>query len=349
MDLLLDEHFRLQEQVRSIEIKDESRKLLIRLAVLKMLSLRGSDSTKSTKQQQSPQPTSTIPENISEKLHDYELRISVLKLQLSTKEKVHEAQVDELKDLVGQLQKQLDERTSIEPKPRLVSNPVRTYNRTSFLSPPTSSGRLMSMSSRLLSPGQSVFSATSPIFAKLEVIKGKGNSFADFGLESIASKASLKLSQTEEKKKKPEVYFSSPNSSVESTPRKKEGLETILRKSDEVESSGLALPDPNANLTNISVSDGDETFQSANATLSEDTSLGSKKKKKIHLLSTHATKIMLEQLQGKGLNVEDEDLNSLNYYQDDNFQEENSSPIRQSKRSLDDGEDSPRKRHVFKI
>lgn len=180
---------------------------------------------------------------------------------------------------------------------------------------------------------------------RLKIFEGKGNSFADPGFESIASKASLKLSQTEEKKKQG-AYFSSPSSSVETTPVKKNSRTPATETEDAPGANQLPLPEPDANLTNLSVSEAEENFQSANTTLTEEAGL--KKKKKIQLLSANASKVSLEP-QGKGLNVEDEDLNSLNYYHDDNFQEDHSSPIRPTKRKLDDGEEPPKKRHVFKI
>lgn len=346
---LLTEHERLQEQVGLIEAQDESRKNLIKLAVLRMLSLNDSPRPISTNEPPPTPPAPAVPEGLSQKLHDYELRISVLKLQLSTKEKVHDAQVDELKELVALLQKQLDEASHAQPKQRHVSNPVRAWSRSaSILSPPSSSGRSISLSSKLLSPGQSMFSMASPVFARQKMAGGKGNSFSDLAFESIASKASLKLSQTDEKKKS-NAYFTSPNSSAESTPVKRPGSATELIPDQSEDKTVSAPPEVVANLTNISVSDADETFQSANLTLSESSANETKKKKKIQLLSSHATKIMLELLQGKGLDVEDEDLNSLNYYHDDNFQDDHSSPVRATKRKLEDAEEPQRKRHVFKI
>lgn len=327
MDLADASH--LQQQIQEIERQNETRKLLIKLAVVRMLGLIEKPTV------QSPQ---SLPDNVSEKLHDYELRVSVLKLQLSTKEKVHEAQVDELKDLVALLQKQLDETTKNDVRSRLVSNPTRSLSRTTFFSPPSSAGRSVSLSGKILSPGRSVLSGSSPVFTKLRIFEGKDRSFGDF--EMIASQASLKLSQNS--KKIPERYFSSPTSSVESTPK---------RGTEEPQSTGSnenANDEPDANLTHLSASEADETFQSANTTLTEDAALQKKKKKRMHLLSSHATRVTVD-LQGKGLNVEDEDLNSLNYYHDDNFQEEHSSPLRPPKRALDDAEEPPRKRHVFKI
>lgn len=344
---LIDKHFRLQEEVKTIERENESRKLLIRLAVLRVLSLRAPEKSKGTKLETPPSLAGSVPADATKKLHDYELRISVLKLQLSTKEKVHEAQVDELKDLIALLQKQIDENATSVPARRNVSNPVSLWSKTSLISPPTSSGRSISLGSRLLSPSKSVFNTALPVFKRLKVFNVKGNSFNDLGIESIASSASLKLSQTNSAKTNG-AYFSSPNSSVENSPVKKTSPTPVGEGADfdgpaNVE---LEMPGPDANSTNLSLSEPDETFLSANGTLTDDA--GQKKKKKIQLLSTSASKVLLEP-QGKGLDVEDEDLNSLNYYNDDNFQEDNSSPIRPTKRKLEGGEQPPKKRHVFKI
>lgn len=365
MDSQIDEHFRLQEQIHIIDRENESRKLLVRLAVLRLLSLPGTQ-TPTQKPHKVTEQTQTasqgIPDNVSEKLRDYELRISVLKLQLSTKEKVHEAQIDEMKDLAAMLQKQLDEANSVNLE-RKTMNLGKKWIKPMFISPPTSSGRSVSLGSMLQSPKSSVFSTASPVFTKLKVLKGKGNSFADFGSESIASKASLKLSLSE--KKKPQVYFSSPTSSAESTPIKSAEHEAELSlappetsgmvaevpvlETNEDDNARLPITEVNANLTSISES---ELYQTANATVQEGSAATDTKKirmKKIQLLSANSSKIVLG-LQGRGLDMEEEDLNSLNYYADDNFHDEHSSPIRPTKRKMDESsEDPPRKRHVFKI
>lgn len=322
---LLNEHYRLTQEIQNIEQENENRKRLIRLCVLKVLTLN-----------QIPPPKTTgpaSPENaLPEKLHEYELRISVLKQQLSTKEKVHEAQVDELKELVAHLQKQVEEKK--DPKLRLGPK---------FLSPPTSAGH-----PRSISVGNRPFSASlkstfsQPFFSpvtKPNILGGKGNSFAATGKSpgfgaNFASQASWKLSQTEDAKK--DAFFSSPNTStsVESTPSRNKLSETA--------------DDPSANLTlaNLSHNTSDDTFVSANGSLGQFTL--KKKKKRIQLLSSEASRLMVDN-QGKGLHVEDEDLNSLNYYQDDNFKEDTTvSPVR-TKRPLEDAEEPPRKKHVFKI
>lgn len=367
MDVQIDEHFRLQEQVRIIDRENESRKLLVRLAVLRLLSLNGANTStqkphKDKNQKQTAPPSQEAADNMSEKLRDYELRISVLKLQLSTKEKVHEAQIDELKDLAALLQKQLDEANSINLERKTITSGKR-WTKPMFMSPPSSSGRSVSLGSKFLSPNLSVFSAASPVFTKLKVIKGKGNSFSDFGSEPIAAKASLKLSQTE--KKTPDVYFSSPTSSVESTPIKKAqsrsrqstvipmepgaSAESAAPENNNDDDARLVIPDANANLT--SISESEEIYQTANATILEDganSGIKKTKKKKIQLLSANASKLVLEQ--GRDPNMDEEDLNSLNYYHDDNFHDEHSSSIRPTKRKVEESsEEPPKKRHVFKI
>lgn len=329
--VLIDEHYRLRQTLRDIENEDADRRRLIQLCVFKMLTLKSTiepESKTNTATKTAPAVAAKAAAALPEKLHDYELRISVLKQQLSTKEKVHEAQVDELKERVAYLQTQLDEK-----------EPARA-GRPKILSPPLSAGNSRSL---LAQSGFGKPTIAHSIFSPLarpNLLKGKGNSFSSskspFGL-NFASQASLKLSQSESTKTN--AYFSSPNTSTsfEQTPSRNPAK---LTKLDDHEN-----PAANLTLANMT-SEGDETFQTANGSITLVS--GKKKKKKIQLLSSEASKVILD-LQGKGLHVEDEDLNSLNYYEDENFKDETKhSPVR-AKRPLEGGEEPAKKRHVFKI
>lgn len=316
IESLLELHYSLAENLRDLEHEDESRKALIRLCVVRAHTFqpRSQGLITSAEQTASSVPTSESQE-IQRKLRDYELRISVLKLQLSTKEMAHEAQVDELKEVVKNLRGQI--RTSSAAK---IVSAGRSIEKPRLASPPSSTGaaRESAIANR------SIFSVVSPSFSML--LKGKGNSFADSGLDSIASQATLKLSQ------KAAVF--SANSSSESTPSR--------NRTDEPFSGKLAKSGPDA-----SGSDNDDTFQSANTTFSD--SSQKKRKRKVQLLSTEASKLILD-LQGKGLHVEDENLNSLNYYQDDNFLDDTALPVRALERPSEAAQGPPsKKRHVFKI
>lgn len=363
METLLDEHYRLKQQLSELEAENTSRNLLIHLCTLKVLALHQKDAP----QTQAAPKTDAKDLETEKKLLDYELRVSVLKLQLSTKEKLHEAQIDELKDLVAELRKKLDEATAAAPKTRAVSGSSLAMSRSSILSPPNSSGRLgersVSAGSTFLSPNQSMFSGASPIFKK----KRSGNAAAriDFGVSSLVSQASLKLSQTEKK-----AGFSPANSSVESTPSKPEtddaekgageeaedGQGTANREKHEQKGESSIQNSETADTeetnrqseklpeSSMATDTEDETFHSANNTLSE-----RKKKKKIQLLAAEASTTIFPQ--ATDLGVEDEDMNSLNYYNDENFKEDTSSPLRPAKRKREspESEAPQKKRHVFKI
>ena len=363
METLLDEHYRLKQQLSELEAENASRNLLIHLCTLKVLALHQKDAP----QTQAAPKTDAKDLETEKKLLDYELRVSVLKLQLSTKEKLHEAQIDELKDLVAELRKKLDEATAAAPKTRAVSGSSLAMSRSSILSPPNSSGRLgersVSAGSTFLSPNQSMFSGASPIFKK----KRSGNAAPriDFGVSSLVSQASLKLSQTEKK-----AGFSPANSSVDSTPSKPETDDAERGTGEEAEDGqGTANQDKHeqkgeSSIENSETADTeetnrqseklpessmatdteDETFHSANNTLSE-----RKKKKKIQLLAAEASTTIFPQ--ATDLGVEDEDMNSLNYYNDENFKEDTSSPLRPAKRKREspESEAPQKKRHVFKI
>lgn len=364
METLLDEHYRLKQQLSELEAENTSRNLLIHLCTLKVLALHQKDAP----QTQAAPNTDTKDLETEKKLLDYELRVSVLKLQLSTKEKLHEAQIDELKDLVAELRKKLDEATAAAPKTRAVSGSSLAMSRSSILSPPNSSGRLgersVSAGSTFLSPNQSMFSGASPIFKK----KRSGNAAPriDFGVSSLVSQASLKLSQTEKK-----AGFSPANSSVESTPSKPETDDAERGTGEEVAEDGQGTANREkheqkgeSRIQNSETADTeetnrqseklpessmatdteDETFHSANNTLSE-----RKKKKKIQLLAAEASTTIFPQ--ATDLGVEDEDMNSLNYYNDENFKEDTSSPLRPAKRKREspESEAPQKKRHVFKI
>lgn len=364
METLLDEHYRLKQQLSELEAENTSRNLLIHLCTLKVLALHQKDAP----QTQAAPKTDAKDLETEKKLLDYELRVSVLKLQLSTKEKLHEAQIDELKDLVAELRKKLDEATAAAPKTRAVSGSSLAMSRSSILSPPNSSGRLgersVSAGSTFLSPNQSMFAGASPIFKK----KRSGNAAPriDFGVSSLVSQASLKLSQTEKK-----TGFSPANSSVESTPSKPETDDAERGTGEEVAEDGQGTANREkheqkgeSRIQNSETADTeetnrqseklpessmatdteDETFHSANNTLSE-----RKKKKKIQLLAAEASTTIFPQ--ATDLGVEDEDMNSLNYYNDENFKEDTSSPLRPAKRKREspESEAPQKKRHVFKI
>lgn len=312
MEGLLRDHYAFAQQLRDLDHENDTRKRLVLLCVLKLLAQKGNIAAPAPA---APAAPIAAPDNteLQRKLHDYELRISVLKLQLSTKEKAHEAQVDELKDLVEDLQGQL-QASSVQSKKAAARRP---------LSPPSSAGTSKSL--RL--PSRSIFAA-SPEFSRL--LLGKGNSFAGPAITHIASQALLKLSQT---RRKTDVFSSTP--SAEATPSKN-------RDEQDAPLDGMALGELTPGKDELlSASEQEETFQSANATFSSDTKKG---KRKVRLLSSEATRLLLD-VKGQ----DDDDVDALNYYQDENFKDDHTLPTR-PKRVLESADGPPvKKRHVFKI
>lgn len=187
MDHLLHEHYRLRDELQAIETENEKRALLLNLSVLWQHSM-GSTAT---------QTDAPIEHKDSSKLRDYEIKLSMLQLQLSTKEKVHEARVDELKDEISRLKSHLSQSGTSSKKdfPSVFSLKI--------VSPPSLSGRSVSLNSNFFSPDRSIFNSTSPLFPS-----SKGSD----SLASILALASLKLSQSDGGK------AFSPPSSADLTP-----------------------------------------------------------------------------------------------------------------------------------
>lgn len=187
MDHLLHEHYRLRDELQAIETENEKRALLLNLSVLWQYSM-GSSAT---------QTDAPVEHKVSSKLRDYEIKLSMLQLQLSTKEKVHEARVDELKDEISRLKSHLSQ-TAISSKKDFPS-----VFGLKIVSPPSLSGRSVSLNSNFFSPDRSIFNSTSPLFPS-----SKGSD----SMASILALASLKLSQSEGGK------AFSPSSSADLTP-----------------------------------------------------------------------------------------------------------------------------------
>lgn len=325
MNFLAEEHYRLKNKLRDLDHQESIRRSLVLLCAYKLVALSKSGSM-------GPRAEPQNANALTEKVHDYERRVSVLKQQLSTKEKVHEAVVDDLKSTVAELNKQLELNSR---------QPTGPPKRSSFLSPPQSA-RQRSMPQftdhSFLSPGdsKSVFSKLlfSPVLSRPSLA---GVTAPPLGTKAKSLRESLAVQEKSQAEPAAPNVFSSPASSTEGTPKK--------GQAEEIE----------ANLTTVNHDTFDEeSFRSASADLLNRAIAIPKKgkKSKIRLLSTEASRAPLDH-HGKGLLVEDEEINSLDFYNDDNFAEDNhSSPLRPAKRPREESEEpeeTPRKKHVFKI
>lgn len=324
-------HNRLAAKLHEIELKDTERKALIHTCLLKAfeLSLNSKDSQNGkplkngkkskTTEEQSLQIKSGLDyshEQALKKLNEYQRRVFVLKLELSTKEQAHEAKIDSLNALIDRLQEQANDAQSSQNqlshklmvRPHTTPSAHKSQNNTtvrSFLS--TQRGPVIN---------------NSPFAADLS----RGSFLAGSDLAKIASKATLKLSKDTKAPLLGDVLFSPNNSSAESTP-----VKSIKKFDINLSSSSL-----------LGSSEVEESFQTANGTFGDNTE--KKKKRRIRLLSSQASKVPLSDSVR-----ENEDVNSLDYYLDANFEEE-SSPVRSNKRLLEDSQEPPaKKRHVFKI
>lgn len=159
--------------------------------------------------------------------------------------------------------------------------------------------------------------------------------------------------------------------------RRKPGIVTVTTLLSSV-ASGISTPSKSKNVTSdeemgslssFADDDDEDTFASANSTLSNSVAsngntAGQKKKKKLKLWKSEATKVSIPKeadasipstnntSPNKGLNLEEEDLNTLNYYQDSNWTEESEfTPKKdQKKRTIsDENGTKKRKKNVFKI
>lgn len=321
---------RLASQLNKIELEDVQRKALIRSCLLKGFelcarnkgTLRPSIKTKTTIKDASDSKTAfshktwanPSRERAITKLNEYERRIFVLKLELSTKEQAHEAKIDQLNGLIDRLQTRIDE----------IDKDKQNHARVPLVRPHTSPLVLFTQTSAarsfLTAKGNTVV-VKSPFAESMS----KDGFLAGSDLAKIASKATLKLSKDKDLRKG-DTLFSPSNSSAESTPLK-------ASKTLHINLSSSSLIGP---------SDADDTFQTANGTFAE--GVEKKTKRRVRLLSSQASKVSLSDPA-----PETEDVNSLDYYLDANFAED-ISPLRTNKRPLEDGkEPSTKKRHVFKI
>ncbi|KAM9909345.1 hypothetical protein OXX69_005515 [Metschnikowia pulcherrima] len=361
MSALDNDRLALALQLRDIEHQDERRKHLISLCVMKSVWLSQNSMKTSMNEQEkhtkssssgdtrpisaSETPASLATSNsdaLQKKLQSFELQVASLKMQLSTKEQAHAAKVDELQE---ELTRFRQERANPVSTPKIGLNGAKKVKLTRNGAKLTAVGSPISRNRPVSS-----FFANSPFS---DSKSGKGNSFSGVGITSLAAKASFKLSHTAPKPA--DDVFSPNNSSAESTPKKSKPNHSVLEESSRIEpqqkntdkptETDIHGPNVETSSTNLTVSDPEETFQSANATF--DTEKGKKtKKRRIRLVSSEASKLLLAS-QDRALD-EGEDLNSVKYYQDDNFGSDAQSPVPALKRPKT-AEPVAKKKHVFKI
>lgn len=388
--------------LHSIEAKDEDRKNLIKLAVLKLFHIEvfrkqnldgHSLSTKGTKT-----PNEVL---LTEKVHNYEVEINKMKQQFSTKEKLQESKMESLKDEITQLRRELKkEKSNGDLVPISTLGKIQTLaygikSRNSFSTSPylnkalfgdqSSSRGSIKGTNKLFNQGET--GILSPITRKVKVPKSQAkreyinfnsmkkrfqeqqcqNTKTDSKEETADSEdkneeisavtkdgSSGKLFNDESSTLDEVIQYATPSRSKEgaskSSPSAKRSIEASNSQSKIHESS-----EP-SNLE-------EDSFTSANASLDLEPK---SKKKKLKLWKNKASKVLQDSSfalvestpRPKGLHLDDEALDSLKYYKDENFIGENaeSTPKVSKKRQLNEANDDidlpsskKRKKHVFKI
>ncbi|GEQ68246.1 hypothetical protein JCM33374_g1913 [Metschnikowia sp. JCM 33374] len=317
--------------------------------------------------------------DVQKKIHAFEVQVASLKMQLSTKEQAHAAKVDELKNEIERLSKGNGGQSSAAPtasvtgaskprptrgRPRLVSRgspvskqtkPVSSFFANSpFSDSKTGKGNSFS--------GAGISSLTESASFKLSRSDPKptpevfspNNSSAE-STPRMARHRSEALGESSpigsRKERRPTIEGQKIGSQkIGSQKIGSQKIDGQKIEGQKIETQEKALDHPAtdslASSVNSTVSDPEETFQSANATFDVDKDKKNRRKK-IRLVSSEASKLILAS-SGKTLDGEGDDLNSFKYYQDDNFGTDALSPVAPRKRPSS-AEPVVKKKHVFKI
>lgn len=254
-------------ELHALELSDELRKSLIKSCLLQAL-LINAKIPPAAKEIPAKNPTlsphkdwSTRPHSETlKKLHEYERRLFVLKMELATKQQAHEAKVHLLNDVIDRLQARVDA-TDIAKTRATVGRP-----------------RTAPLDSASLSATARPFLAREIADASPFPTEKRLGLFGRADFAQLASNATLKLSKEKEPEPKPADAFSPNISSAESTP-----LRSSKRPDLNLSSSSLAA-----------ASETDDTLHSDSSTFD-----GAEKKKKriIKLLSSQASKVPSSQAQ----------------------------------------------------
>ncbi|CAK7899524.1 hypothetical protein CAAN3_04S06458 [[Candida] anglica] len=383
-----------QRELDQIVAKDTERKQLIRLAVVQALRLNGSINQKKNASRE-PTPTTISPnheyELIINKLKQehatkdkvFESKIETLKDELARLKQ----QIKEQNETVSAVQSMTNYNTKSRHSGNNINSSFSTspyvsklFNSKSYLSPTTNSlNKSISGSTSTATSLADVSTILSPIQPKRKVnlaaTKPKRSYFnfnhmKKFHEEAMALGISTDIEVPIKKgnDQKLNVRGASVSNAVDSS-----SILGSLETSEVVKTPSKQVQAANTSVTNVTnfLTDGDEeeedgetTFASANSTLngqipsSSSDEKGTKKKKKLQLWKSEATKITPSEdvnnnSPNKGLNLEDEETNTLNYYQDSNFLEDTETPKKLKRNARDRAASGrvtkKRKKNVFKI
>lgn len=363
------EHYERRRQIDVLEQEDSRRKQMIRLAITRVVSLSQTVSA--------PKTANENIEKLTQKCLNYELTINKLKQEWNTRDKLNEAKIDKLKEEVSKLkQKGKPSGGSILAGSSLGNGLPRTsltyatspylsraVGSKNFLSPTLNSlNKSTNKNPMLVSPignrrgkyvtaktmKNAIQKPTNPVITPKEKPKITNT---EWNLSLTMNKSPTRMSFVEN------FDLSDSNDDVLNIFNEKDTTPTNKRTSTSV--IGSAERDaPDANSTAIieetviiggsdrsGVSTDDEdVFASANSTLNSTTGA---KRKHIKRLNLAGSLIEGKRSVSRGLSVEQDGINSLDYYKDNNFTEGNEeSP--NFKRTVS-GDFEKKKRRVFKI
>lgn len=393
------------EELRRIEHENERRKNLIRLAVLRVVTLTGK-SKRAKKSNAAPSPELAVEgdleglKKLSELNQEYVVVISKLKQLYATKEQLQESKIEALKEEVDKLKLELKWKASTSKyelnKHVPFSQGSGAFKSSYLNSNPLSNEYLSPPSKALFSSNDHIDSILSPLKitkSKNRLASKKPTKGDIFNNNTNELYTMLNHNHETPRKSPSRLSFvqnfdnshdSTRLSFVKNIDSSKDSIQTPTKPNKLPRGSNPSklprgdlsklpkdyspVPFLHSTANNLEVSDGsdddDDTFVSAHMSVSSDTSDNGpkRKKRKLQILTSQASKIQIANVLPRdisgGLHLEDEDVNTLNYYHDDNFQDDSFNeplkhkvPVQKSVKTPAEAVQNPvkTKKNVFKI
>lgn len=348
---LLVERSKKIARIKEIDNENEERKSLIRLAIFKVALLNqipvGGEEAIS-------RAASPVEANktITEKNPEYEVLISKLKQQFSTKEKLHESKIDSLNAEITKLKEELKKgkepnkyslgnrlpkllgklktslRNTIHDDANSILSPIRVKQPVETLIGKPVKGELFSLNEGIkdiLPPEKDVESSAKSTYMKT-FDSSSESPLGTPGLEPDFTKNKNKNKRNEEDPKPKD------NADISGDLEAPEANSTSLLHSF---ANNSDHPSDNETFASaqMNVSSGKSSRKSSDKRPTDPPPSHGKKKRKLQILKANASKIQvsssLAASQASQMNEElqlEDDINSLNYYHDDNFKNDPTSP-----------------------
>ncbi|RCK58955.1 hypothetical protein Cantr_07449 [Candida viswanathii] len=381
----IQRHYKTREELKQIEHEDNARKSLIKLSILQVVTNNHFKSLQPVGRARRAKKPPVIPRKLvsptnlsGEQLNEYEVAINNLKLEHSTTSKLQEARINALKEENMKLKTQVKDLKLSTSKPSLLnfgSGPFSIKSRTStMVSPslkvPTSFNKISGPSVPPFNPLSVFDTIMTPVRKSKLTLNRPTRSKAEFSPPPVHSDTTSTT-----------VGFRS-SSAVPSSPTRADISSSTPTKYmasfDKSENEGSSSPDftPKRSKYKDKIS-ADETefssFVSANSTLrgdhDTDTEKDTEKPRRSKRIRKPSKKLQLSKSKrtlgaktGKNgadklsHGLDDDDLNHLNFYADENFKDLGLSPPKKRQRGDDDDDDAesqqpkPKKqKNVFSI